>query len=157
MRAARGDHLGGRRDAIHVADGREQRGISRKAHHLGFHLEIFAGIAQHAHLAHLHRRHHGLDDGAHHLRDAALDLQDGRVLQRDVHHLGDVVELVDRALARRLADGVGVGVHMRLPSTLWKAPSSALIWLSMLASTRPISLSRMQDSLVSRPSPTMSR
>ena len=152
MGAARGNHFGRRGNAVHVADGREQRRIAREAHDLGLHLEVFAGIAQHADFADFDRRHDGADDGAYDLGHAPLDLQHGRVVERELHHLGNVVELAQRTHA-----GFDAGAHTRLPSTFWKAFSSAAIWPSMLASTRPISLSRMQACGASRPSARMSR
>ncbi|MDT4837043.1 hypothetical protein FQZ97_707640 [compost metagenome] len=93
VRAAGRNDLGGGRDAVHVADRREQRRVAREAHHLALHFEILAGIAQDADLAHFHRRHHGLDDGADHLRDPPLDAQGRRILERKLHHLGDVIKL----------------------------------------------------------------
>ena len=115
---ARGDDFRGRRDALHIAQGRQQGHVPDKADHLGLEAPVFPGIAQQAEFPHLHTGDHGTDDGAHHLLHASPRLQGIDVADGLFQQVADVFEghlrlpdLAQQGVLDSLELGLQAGVH----------------------------------------------
>src|SRR5262249_54838718 len=139
------------------------RGLARKADHFGQELPIlFPRVFQNTQLADFHAGNDGLDDRAHDLRHAAAHLQRPRLVERRLEHVCDIAEAGEAAVSIAVGAGKlnprGRGQAKPPPvRDLASDFSMAFSCNSRLASTTPMSVSRMQSPAVMRPSGVTSR
>ena len=86
----RRDDFGGGRNALQIAERRQQGHLLDEAHDLGPERPVLPRVAQDAQFADLHPRHHGPDDGSHDLLHAAPHLHRGGGLHRFLKKRSDI-------------------------------------------------------------------
>ena len=86
----RRDDFGCGRNALQIAERRQQGHLLHEAHDLGPERPVLPRVAQDAQFADLHPRHHGPDDGPHDLLHAAPHLHRGGRLHRFLKKRSDI-------------------------------------------------------------------